>query len=275
MSELKPVLKWAGGKQNLLQELNKVFDLFDFKDHTFFDVFVGGGSVFLNVQNRKVVINDYNRELINVYKTIRDCPSELIKVLKKHNKNNSKDYYYFIREQDRKKNFNNKSDIEKAARTIYLNRMCFNGLMRYNKNGYFNVPIGRNINPNIAMEDRIYALNNYLNNNDVDILCGDFAEACSKCRKGDIIYFDPPYDYEKEGFTSYTKVGWSRDDLDRLKLLCDKLVKKGCHVVVSNNDTKYVNEIFKEYNIKHIKAHRFINSDIKSRKNADEVIIYE
>jgi DNA adenine methylase len=274
MEEIKPVLKWAGGKQNLLSDLNKVFEMFDYKEHCFFDVFAGGGSVSFYLNNKSTVMNDINPELINVYNVIKQNPAELICELKEHKKNHSENYYYQIRNLDRNNEYKSMSNIKKAARTIYLNRTCFNGLTRYNKNGFFNVPIGRYKNPSIVMEDRITAINKFLNENDVVILNDDFETVCERCLKGDLIYFDPPYDYEKDGFTDYTKEGWSREDLKRLKELCDKLIYKECHVVISNNDTKYVNELFGDYKIKHIKAHRFINPKGCNRNNASEVIIY-
>ena len=222
------------------------------------------------------VINDFNSELTNVYHQVKNEPDELIRELKRHAENHCKEYYLKVRSLDRKKDFNSLSNIEKAARIIYLNKTCYNGLYRVNSKGYFNVPMGKYKNPDIVMEDKIREISHYLNENNVKILTGDFADTVKDAKEKDIIYFDPPYDYEDDGFTSYVPNGFNRDDLKRLRDCCDELIKRGCTIILSNNDTKYVNELFSSssYDIEHIEAHRLINCDGKRRRKAKEVIIY-
>lgn len=184
--------------------------------------------------------------------------------------------YYEIRNYDRNGRIENLSKIELAARTLYLNRVCYNGLYRVNSNGQFNVPLGRYVNPEIVSENKILDISNYLNVNRIDITSTDFAQAVQGAIAGDLVYFDPPYDYEEGGFTSYTSDGFSRDDLRRLKGVCDELIKIGCKVVISNNDTSFVNSLFddKKYTINHVFAKRMINCKGQRRNSVKEVIIY-
>lgn len=274
---MDPILKWAGGKRKLLSHIKKLIDLEHLARHTLYEPFVGGGALFMNIENKSVVINDINNELINVYLVVRDHPDLLINELNIHKKKHDRDYYYKIREYDRLENYSLMSNIKKASRTIYLNRTCYNGLYRVNSLGYFNVPFGTYKNPDIVIEDKILSLSKYLNKSNVVIKNEDFSEAIEDAQLGDLIYFDPPYDYEfSNGFTSYTSTGFNRNDLKRLKLLCDKLVKRGCKVVISNNDTTFVNALFDDpfYKIEHVVTSWTINRDSKSRKEKKEVIIH-
>ena len=185
-----------------------------------------------------------------------------------------------MRAIDREEQYKKMNSIDRAARTIYLNKTCYNGLYRVNKNGFFNTPIGRYANPLICDENNINEVSNYLKNNNIKITSFDFEKSVSSAKAGDWIYFDPPYDYERTGFVNYVKEGFSHDDLIRMKLLCDKLISKGCYVLISNNDTAFVRNLFTSnknyeivYSTKTIKANRNINSK-KERKKVDEVLIY-
>ncbi len=274
---MEPILKWAGGKRQLLPYIEEIIVPNIQQSNTFYEPFVGGGSVFLSIMHSKTVINDYNHELINVYEQIRDNPIEIIECLEYHQQQNNHDYYYFVRSFDRNLDkYSSLSLAEKAARTIYLNKTCYNGLYRVNTNGFFNVPMGRQTGKHIFKKEKILELSHYLRTNKINIMCGDFSQSVNSANCGDFIYFDPPYDYEESGFTSYTVEMFSREDLLRLKLLCDDLIDKGCKVLVSNNDTEYVNDLFSNtrYLIKHIKANRMINRNPQKRKDADEVLIY-
>lgn len=273
---MDPIMKWAGGKRKLLSEIKKVINFNELSTHRLFETFIGGGALSFDVLNEKTTINDINPELINVYIQIRDNPQELIRILKMHKENNTHDYFYMIRNLDRNDSYSLMSNVQKAARTIYLNRVCYNGLYRVNSKGFFNVPYGRYVNPEIVFEDKIYKISSFLKNSKVKITCKDFEEAVKNAKKGDVVYFDPPYDYDDNGFTSYTKKGFSRNDLKRLKRTCDRLIENGCHIIVSNNDTSYVNDLFSDskYKFNHIYATRMINCDGKKRKSVKEVIIY-
>lgn len=273
---MEPILKWAGGKRQLLSEIRQIITPESLEGHTLFEPFVGGGSVFMSYEHKSVVINDFNAELINVYREIMHHPNEIVELLKEHKEKHSHDYYYAVRALDRDNKYKDMSDVVKAARIIYLNRTCYNGLYRVNAKGKFNVPIGRYVNPDIVQEEKILALHEYFKTNQVRLMCGDFEDAVSKAQYGDTVYFDPPYDYDESGFTSYTMASFAREDLIRLKIVCDQLIDKGCRVIVSNNNTMYVNELFadKQYTKKIVLAKRMINCKGQKRNEVKEVLIY-
>ena len=218
---------------------------------------------------------------LSIVKVIKNKPEELIKKLNQHKKNHNKEYFYKIRELDRNvEKFKKMSAVSKAARTIYLNRTCYNGLYRVNRSGFFNTPIGRYTNPLICDEQNIREISKYLNDNNIVFFHVDFEKSVKSAKSGDWVYFDPPYDYEDTGFVGYVKECFTHDDLERLKKTCDKLVLRGCNVLISNNDTNFVRELFKSdnyeiiYSTKVIKANRNINSKGSSRRKVDEVLIY-
>ena len=267
---MESVLKWVGGKRQLLGYLLPIIQSKLNGHNRYYEPFVGGGSVAFALEYNNTIINDLNSELINTYKMIKEKPSLLIYLLTIHEDKHYSDsnYYYDVRQLDRLKDYKILPDVVKASRIIYLNKTCFNGLYRVNSKGFFNVPKGKQLSKvDIVIKDKIYNLSNYLNSNNVVI---------SDCRSGDVIYFDPPYDYENSGFTSYVKDGFNKKDLLDLKNICDELIEKGCFVVISNNDTEYVRQLFSDskYTIKEVLAKRSINSNGKKRSNAKEVIIY-
>lgn len=274
---MEPILKWAGGKRQILHELRKYISLEKLEGHTYFEPFIGGGSVAFYLEYENTVINDSNHELTNVYEVVKNYPTELIEVLKEHQRKHSKDYYYEIREMDRSTEYQRLSAIDKAARFIYLNKTCFNGLYRVNAQGFYNVPIGNKDSvADIIMEDKIKKLSNYLCKNDIVIKNVDFELAVEGIQSGDFVYFDPPYDYEGAGFNAYVVASFSRNDLKRLRDLCNKLLDLNCKILVSNNDTHYVRELFSgdRYKINSITTKRFINCKGESRGGIAEVIIY-
>ena len=186
---IQPFLKWAGGKRQLLKEIEKYIpELREIT--TYYEPFLGGAAVLFNLQPKKAVINDYNIDLINTYEIVRDNVDELIEDLRKHK--NTSDYFYEIRSWDREPGFEDLSKIKKASRLIYLNKTCYNGLFRVNSNGEFNTPFGKYKNPNIVNEDVLRAVSKYLKKNDIRFLNGDFEEALKNMRKGAFVYFDPP-----------------------------------------------------------------------------------
>lgn len=275
---MEPILKWAGGKRQCLNALRRFIPREEIikGGYHYYEPFIGGGSVCFALDFPFVHINDLNTEIVNVYEVIRDNPEELIQVLKEHNLNHSSEYYYQIRALDRDPDYGKLSCVLKAARVIYLNRTCYNGLYRVNSKGFFNVPVGRYLHPNIVMEDRIRALHNYFTSNEIVITNQDFKTAVDAARSGDFVYFDPPYDYDDSGFTSYYQGGFSHDDTTRLKETCDELLDRGCTVLVSNNETKFISELFGDprYRVFHLNANRSINSKGEKRKTAKEIIIF-
>ena len=271
----KPFVKWAGGKRQLLpiieQNLPEKFD-------TYFEPFLGGGALLFHLlstkENVTYSVSDLNSDLVLAYTTIRDRIDNLIQSLKNHEKNyqkNSKEYYYNIRDSTPR------SEIEKTSRLLFLNRTCFNGLYRVNSSGKFNVPLGRYTNPNIVNDENLRSVSSILQSNKVSIKCRDFESVLNDAKKGDLVYFDPPYQpvSDTANFTSYTNRDFTFDDLSRLSELCHKLDEKGCKVLLSNSDSKVVSKMFsnKTWKISKINANRSINSNSKKRTGHFELLI--
>ena len=267
-----PFLKWVGGKRQLIPVINESISK-NFTNHNYYEPFVGGGAILFHLYPKKAVINDFNEELINVYKTIKENPEELITDLRTHK--NDPDYFYDIRALDRKNDFLKLSDIERASRVIYLNKTCYNGLYRVNSSGEFNSPFGRYVNPNIVNESTIRAVSNYLNGNNITILNGDFEDALKGIKKGDFVYFDPPYHpvSASSNFTGYVQGGFLESDQIRLRDLCNKLHDEGVKFLLSNSATQFIKNLYKDYTIRYVKASRAINSNAKKRGEIDEVLI--
>lgn len=266
-----PVLKWVGGKRQLMNEIEKVLPD---SISTYYEPFIGGGAVLFELQPPKAVINDINGELINLYNVIKDDVDSLIQDLNKHE--NTSEYFYRIREMDRDRYiYENLSNIEKASRIIYLNKTCFNGLFRVNKAGEFNSPFGKYKNPNIINEATLRAVSKYFNKANIKFLNGDFERALRGIRKGSFVYLDPPYDpvSSSANFTGYDKGGFNRDEQIRLKKICDELDKKGVKFLLSNSATEFIKELYKDYKIEIIKAKRSINSNGDLRGDVDEVLV--
>lgn len=270
---LSPMLKWVGGKRQLLSE---IVPMIDKKCSTYVEPFIGGGAVLFNMQPKKAIINDYNKELINVYKTVRDSLNDLLDELKVHEEKNSSDYYYEIRSLDRGAKFKKMSDVKKAARIIYLNKTCYNGLYRVNSAGQFNSPYGRYKNPNIVNEAVLRAISKYFNDNEIQILNGDYKDALRNLENNSFVYLDPPYMpiSTSSSFTGYTEGGFGYNRQVELKQECDKLTNQGIRFVQSNSDCGVIRELYKDYKIKTVKAKRRINSVAKKRGEINEVLIY-
>lgn len=270
---LSPILKWVGGKRQLLSE---IIPLIDESCDNYVEPFIGGGAVLFRLQPKKAIINDYNTELINVYRTVRDDLDGLVALLKKHEKYNSSDYYYEVRALDRTPDFDKMSNSEKAARIIYLNKTCYNGLYRVNSLGQFNSPYGKYKNPNIVNEVVLRAISKYLNGNEISIRSGDYKDVLNDIEKNSFVYLDPPYMpiSSSSSFTGYTEGGFGYDKQVELKEECDKLNSKGVHFLQSNSDCEEIRELYKDYRIKVVKANRAINSDAKKRGQINEVLIY-
>lgn len=269
----KPFLKWAGGKRQIMNELKKYVPE---KYNTYYEPFLGAGALFFELSPKKAVINDSNKELINVYECLKDSKKfdMLFKELNIYEREHSEEFYYKIRNLDRDKNkFKKLADYKKAARTIYLNKSCFNGLYRVNSKNEFNVPFGKKNKVNTYEGQNLGIVCSILNFNDIKILSVDFEESVKNAKKGDFIYFDPPYDSDTTTFNSYTENGFDKEEQKRLAKVYKDLDNKGCYVMLSNHNTILVNELYKDYNIHVINAKRCINSNGKKRGNVEEVII--
>ncbi|MFP4458651.1 MAG: DNA adenine methylase [Candidatus Zixiibacteriota bacterium] len=267
---ISPVLKWVGGKRQLLDD---IVSHLPSSFSSYYEPFVGGGALLFHLQPKKAVINDYNEELINVYHVIKNYPKELIEDLRKHK--NTTEYFYQIRALDRKKDYSKISSIQRASRILYLNKTCYNGLYRVNKSGEFNTPFGRYKNPNIVNQRTIEAVSCYFNKNDIRILNTDFEKALVDVDSKSFVYLDPPYDpvSNTANFTSYSDTGFDRDEQIRLKKFCDRLNKIGVKFLLSNSSTEFINDLYSEYNILLVKAKRAINSNAKRRGSIYEVLV--
>ena len=269
----KPFVKWAGGKRQIMDKLMKYVP---YEFDTYYEPFVGGGALLFELSPKKAVINDSNKELMNVYEVL--CNEEKFKklcsVLNSYERDHSEEFYYELRNKDRNKNaFNRLSDYTRAARTIYLNKACFNGLYRVNSKNEFNVPFGKKAKVNTYEGSNLITVSNYLTMNDIKLLCVDFEEAVSTAKKGDFVYFDPPYDSETSTFNSYTEEGFGKEHQRRLARVFKELDEKGVYVMLSNHNTTLINELYSGYNIHVIEAKRNINSNGNKRGKVEEVII--
>lgn len=268
---MQPVIKWVGGKRQLLPQIEKYVPTFN----RYYEPFIGGGAVLFDLCPKSATINDFNPELTNLYKVLRTKPRKLIELLKIHKQNNSKEYFYKIRELDRSKDYSKLTDVERAARLIYLNKVCFNGLYRVNSSGFFNTPYGEYDNPTIFDEANIEEVHHYLKANDIKILNGDFVTAVSDAAPGDFVYFDPPYAplSATANFTSYSLNGFSADDQRRLKALCDDLNNKGIKFLLSNSNCEFIHDLYKDYEIELVDAKRAINCNGSRRGSIKEVLV--
>ncbi|WP_434325345.1 Dam family site-specific DNA-(adenine-N6)-methyltransferase [Mycoplasma capricolum] len=269
---LSSVVKWVGGKKQIQ---DTIINLIPKQFNNYIEPFLGGAAILFALQPKNAIINDLNEELINVYNVIKTDPLKLIQSLEKHKKNHNEEYFYKIRNLDRTKQYNKLSDIKKAARVIYLNKTCFNGLYRVNKDGYFNTPFGKYKNPSISNNQNILNVSKYLNENNIQILNKDYKEVLELAKPGDFIYLDPPYMpiSESSSFTSYTQDGFDVQQQIELKEQCDLLTKKGIKFLLSNSDCKFIRELYKDYEILIVKAKRAINSKANKRGYINELLI--
>ncbi|MCT4469992.1 DNA adenine methylase [Mycoplasma sp. HS2188] len=271
---MKPFVKWAGGKTKLI---SKIVAKMPNKYNKYIEPFVGGGSLFFHIQPHDFILNDINSELIDTYKCFsnNDEYNELIKLLQIHMKNHNENYFYEIRNQDRKPDFLKWSRVQRAARFIYLNKSCFNGLYRVNKSGFFNVPSGKKANINLIDHDNFVSIHKLLKEKNKNILNLDFEKVLEFADMNDFVYLDPPYSDldDRKSFTSYTKENFYVSDQMRLKEIVDSLTKKGVKVMISNHGSTFIKNLFKNYNIETIFVKRLIGSKIDTRKDVEEVII--
>lgn len=271
---LHPIVKWAGGKTQLLSKIN---ELLPKEFNWYYEPFIGGGALLFNLQPKSFVINDMNKELIAVYTCFTNDGlfNSLKEKLHELENNHCEEYFYEIRKQDQNELFDAFPIVDRAARMIYLNKSCFNGLYRVNSKGFFNVPSGKKKTIKCFDEDNFNYIREFFKNNKFTILNEDFEKAVATAKKGDLVYFDPPYDTweEKNGFTSYDKNGFGKQEQIRLANCYKELDKKGVYLMLSNHNTKFINELYKNFNIHVIPAKRMINSNAKGRGEVEEVII--
>lgn len=266
-----PVLKWVGGKRQLLDTLTPLLPK---RITVYSEPFVGGGALLFNLQPNCAYVNDINGELIRVYTVIKDDVEALITALQEYK--NEADFFYSVRDWDRdKEKYSSLSDIEKAARILYLNKTCYNGLFRVNNSGEFNSPFGNYRNPNIVNAPTLRAVSSYLNSATVYLSATDYVQVLEKLPKGAFVYLDPPYDpvSDTASFTGYAKGGFSRDDQIRLRECCDALTARGLKFMLSNSATDFIRKQYAAYNVITVQAKRAINSDSTKRGEIDEVVV--
>lgn len=269
----RPFIKWAGGKTQLLPALGGLFPV---KFRTYYEPFLGGGAVFWHIAASRrfesAVLNDWNAELIGTYTVVRDLSDALIGALDDHRKNawNTQEYFTEMRGKDPR----DLNVIQRAARMIYLNKTCFNGLYRVNKSGGFNAPFGRYKNPKLYDEKNLRACAEALCQN-VTLRDGDFTGAVTEAVAGDVVYFDPPYlpVSTTADFTSYTSDKFSVSDHHRLAITFKKLADRDVSCILSNSDTETVRKLYEDYEIVSVQAKRNINSKGDGRGTVGEVII--
>ncbi|MEI2582991.1 DNA adenine methylase [Scytonema sp. PRP1] len=264
----RPFLKWAGGKGRLIQQYIPYFPSY-FKNY--YEPFLGGGSVFFYLQERqapKAFLTDINAELITTYRCVRDHVEELIYLLKEHETQHSKDYYYSIRTTIES------TELKKAARLIYLNKTCFNGLYRENSKGEFNVPMGRYKKPNICDLSNLRLASVALQSAEIERR-GFEKVLSSASNSEDFVYFDPPY-YPvstTSNFTSYSRYAFNENEQYRLRDVFVELAQRGVQVMLSNSDTSFIRNLYKDFHIHTILAGRAINSNAKKRGKINELLV--
>lgn len=272
VARIQPFVAWAGGKQQLLPEIEQEIKR---AGHftTYYEPFVGGGSVLFDLLPKQAVINDYNAELINAYRVIKTDVDDLIAELAKGE--NTAEEYYRIRALDRAPGYQRLSKVKKAARFIYLNKTCFNALYRVNRQGYFNSAYGKRKKVNIIQADNLSKISQYLNDNDIKLHTGDFAEILENVEPDSLIYIDPPYVPANEiaNFTRYTDNQFRKNDQRRLANKCRQLDKLGIKFIASNSDTPIVQELYRGFNFRFVSARRLINVKGTGRKEIDETLI--
>lgn len=272
-----PFLRWAGGKRRLTSSLIQSFPKnFDPQVSNFFEPFVGGGALMLALGDKSsphylngshLYINDLNPDLILAYKAIQNSPSKLMRTLDELAQKKNENEFYRIRE------WKPLGSIQRAARFIYLNKTCFNGLWRVNSSGQFNVPFGKLKNPRIYERENILAVSHRLKNAEITNL--PFQDAVKSARKGDLVYFDPPYIPLNitSSFSQYAKEGFGMEEQNALAEVIDALTQRGVYVMLSNSDTKLTREIFgKKLSLHPISVTRSISASASSRVQVREVV---
>jgi DNA adenine methylase len=271
----EPILKWAGGKRELLPEIISLMPK-DFKKRRFHEPFFGGGAVTFWMEPSSGSMNDINPRLMSFYGVVRDHVDELIEDAKHHI--SERDYYQAARRE-----FNSPilegqelDPVREASLLLFLNRTAFNGLYRVNKKGAFNVPFGRYDNPTIVFEKRLRRAGEVLGRMKIKI--GDFAYIRREAKSGDLVYFDPPYQplSETADFTSYSSEGFEFEEQVRLSELCIELHKAGVLFILSNSWAQPVRQLYEDvpgFDVGRVEAHRYISSDVTTRGKTAEIIV--
>lgn len=271
--KINPFMKWPGGKRRVLPEIRKYIpENYD----TYYEGFLGGGAVLLDLLPEKAVVSDVNVELIEGYQTIRDEKDKLITLLEDHASKNSLDYFLEVRAWDRAEDWlTSSTQVERTARMIYLNRTCFNGLYRVNSKNQFNAHFGHYKDPKVVDYENLDALSTWLKSADISFNHNGYKENISKAGAGDFVYLDPPYIpvTDTAYFVSYTKNGFDMDDQIELRDTAADIDARGGYVLLSNSDTPQIRELYKDFHIETIRVTRAIGAGAKSRVAVGEVLV--
>lgn len=270
--KMSPFVKWAGGKTQLLSRLEEFMPR---SYHRYYEPFIGGGALLLDVQPARAVINDINEQLLNVYQQLKADADAVIAILHEFDAVAcDKDHYLDMRGSYNKKIAAHILDAECAALTIWINKHCFNGLYRVNSRGFFNVPYNNKVSGTSMSEENLRNIGRYLNTNEIEIRKGDFELACADVQAGDFVYFDSPYIpvSETANFTDYTKDGFDYADHCRLAALYRRLDAAGVKVMLSNHNVDLVYKLYDGFRIEAVDGKRAINRDA-SKRVGKEVII--
>lgn len=272
----RPLIRWVGGKTKLLDKIVTRLPALD-ENATYFEPFVGGGAVWLRLRPQRFVVNDANAELINFYTAVRDSPDELCRIALSFDV--EKSAYYEIRAWDKSPTFlTDKTDVERAARFVYLNRTCWNGLWRVNsKNGYNNTPWGYpKADKKVCDRDDVMAVADYISTCDrAEFRCGTYEALEPDMCPGDVVYFDPPYVpiSMTEAFVSYTTDGFSNDDQMRLRDMCVRLRDGGIHWALSNSWSPTVRDLYQAFQIEEVSVNRTMAAKASSRRMITEALV--
>lgn len=272
---MKPIIKWSGGKTWAIEYVRELITPEMLELGTYIEPFCGGAALALALQPKQVILGDLNSELINMYRVIKHNPDDLISNLAWMQLSHTPEYFYEVRAWDKLSDFSLQNPVMRASRFIYLNKTCFNGLYRVNSKGYFNTPLGRSSSGkpiDITQADKIRELNSYFTDdrNSIDFVCADYLTITAKAKPGDIVILDPPY--TQTNHTSYQKEGFTWEDTEKLKAECDRLNDLGCYVIIFNEATPEVKDLFKGYEIREVSVKRTVSCKGTGR-SADEVII--
>lgn len=271
---MTPFVKWAGGKRQLL---NKIKELMPKQYANYFEPFIGGGALLFEIEPKNAVISDMNKELVTTYQVFQSKVAfqKLQTKLDEYEINHSEKFYYEVRALDRSLTFSQLSDVDIAARFIYLNKACFNGLYRVNSKGFFNVPFGKKDKIKIYNSENLEAIHHFFISNNIEVYLQDFEKTVSKTKKGDFVYFDPPYDVieNKNSFTAYNENVFDKHAQIRLADTFKNLDRRGVYVMLSNHNTAFIQSLYENYHIHIVKATRMINSKSSERGEIEEVLI--
>lgn len=275
MKNIKPFIKWVGGKRQFIKYIDEILPK---KFNNYHEPFVGGGAVFFHLIekgliNKKAYINDLNTRLMITYKTVMNNPKKLMEKLLWYQENSNEEFY----KKERINIESYKKEIDIAAWFIYVNKAGFNGMYRVNSTGGFNVPYGKNDEKSLFCKDNIESVSKAMKDIELEILNMSFEEAFKNVKKGDFVFIDPPYDYEednKNGFTRYVNPDFKREFQILLAEKIKEISNKGAFFLKTNHNTKLINDLYKDFDITVKPANRFINSNSKKRiKSSEEVFI--